>query len=96
MTSTCGRKVVQACPVPPVASKHRRPVDGVEIHVVFPHELVKADVVGVQPPFFPFGRIAGSDAWVSYAGVELVLALPPTHLWKINGCSPRHLKGIER
>ena len=47
MTRTRRRKVVQACPVPPVAPKDRWPVDGVEIDVVFPHELVKADVVGV-------------------------------------------------
>ena len=71
MTRTCGRKVVQTCPVPPVASKDRGPVDGVEIHVVFSHELVKADIVGVQPPLSPFGCIAGGDTRVTHTGVEL-------------------------
>jgi len=42
-----------------------------EINVVLAHELVKADVVRVHPPLFPFGCIAGGDAWVSNAGVKL-------------------------
>ena len=42
-----------------------------EINVVFTHELVKAYVVGIQPPLFPFRCITGSDTWVSNAGVEL-------------------------
>ena len=48
-----------------------------EINVVFTHELVKADVVGVQPPLFPFGCIAGGDTWVPNAGVKLEPGLFP-------------------
>lgn len=79
MLHTCCREMVQTCPVPPVAPEDRRPVDGMEINVVFTHELIKADVVGVQPPLLPFRHRAGGDAWVSNAGVKLGRRLFPTH-----------------
>jgi hypothetical protein len=62
---------VQTRPVATVTAKDRRPVDGMEINVVFSHKLVEADVIGVQPPLLPFRCIAGGYTWVSDAGVEL-------------------------
>ena len=64
-----------------------------EINVVLAHELVKADVIGVQPPLFPFGCIAGCDTQVSQASVELVWALFPNLSHNIDQCLPKHLKG---
>ena len=69
---------MQARPVPSIAPKNRWPVNGMEINVVLSHELIKADVVWVQPPPFPFGRIAGGDAWVPNTGVKLVWGSFPT------------------
>jgi len=57
-----------------------------EINVVFAHELVKADVVGVQPPLFPFRCITGGDTWVSGAGVKLwwwVISHPLVKYWLV-------------
>ena len=57
-----------------------------EINVVFTHELVKADVIGVQPPLFPLRRIAGSDTWVSDAGIKLwwwVISHPSVKYWPV-------------
>ena len=63
---------MQTRPIPAITPKDRGPVDGVEINIVFTHELVEADVFRVHPPLFPFRRIAGGDAWVSNTSVELV------------------------
>ena len=67
-----------------------------EINVVFAHELVKSNVVWIQPPLLPFGRIAGGDAWVSDTGVELDWVLPPTLRCDTDQCLPRHLKGTSQ
>ena len=69
---------MQTCPVSAITPKNRWPVDGMEIDIVFTHELVKADVVRVQPPLLPFGRVAGGDAWVSNAGIKLGWVSLPT------------------
>jgi len=87
----CG-EMVQTGPVSPIATKNRRPVDGMEINVVFTHELVKTDVIGVEPPLFPFRCIACGDTWVSNAGVKLGGESFFTSPCSIDRCLPRHLK----
>ena len=49
-------EVVELRPVAAVADLDRGEVDGVEVRVVFAHELVKLYVGGVEPPLFPVGR----------------------------------------
>jgi len=64
-----------------------------EINVVFTHELVKPNVVWVQPPLLPFWCIAGGDARVSDAGVKLGRVSSPTAWCDIDQRLPKHLKG---
>ena len=61
---------MQTRPVAAVTAKDRWPVDGMEINVVFSHELVETDVIGVQPPLLPFRCIGGGYTRVSDTGVE--------------------------
>ncbi len=42
-----------------------------EIHIVFAHELVQMDVLGVEPPLLPLGREICGNADVAYRCIEL-------------------------
>lgn len=84
--------MVQTCPISPIAPKNRWPVDRVEVNIVFAHELVQADIVGIQPPLFPFRRVTGCDTWVPNASVELVRGSFATPFYTAEQCLPRHLK----
>jgi len=46
--------MMQLRPVATVRNLDRRPVDSVEVDVILAHELIKIDVVRVEPPLFPF------------------------------------------
>ncbi len=63
--------MVECSPVPPVTNLNRWEVDCVEIYVVLAHELIKMDVLGIEPPLLPFGREVCGDTNVAYGGVEL-------------------------
>lgn len=67
---------MQCCPGSTISKLHRREVDGMEIHVVLPHELVKVNVLLVEPPLLPLGgvirRYAGVTNWcvILYGGLD--------------------------
>ena len=42
-----------------------------EIHVVFPHELIEADVLRIKPPLLPLGREIRGNTEVAYRRFEL-------------------------
>lgn len=63
--------MMQRSPIASITQQHRREIDGVEIDVIFSHELVKFDVIGVEPPFLPFGGVVGGDTGVAQGCIEL-------------------------
>jgi hypothetical protein len=63
--------MMQFSPVPPITNLDGRPINGVEIDVIFTHELVKLDVLGVEPPLLPLRGVAGGDTRISDRRIEL-------------------------
>jgi hypothetical protein len=63
--------MMQFRPITSIPKLNGRPINSVEIDIVFTHELEKANVLGVKPPLFPFGGIVGCNAWITYWGIEL-------------------------
>lgn len=47
-----------------------------EIHVVFAHELIEMDVLGIQPPLLPLGCEIRSNTRIAYRCVELEAIRP--------------------
>lgn len=54
-----------------IGKKNGGEEDRVEVYIVLAHELEQSDVLWVKPPLLPFGRIVGSNTWVSYRCIEL-------------------------
>ncbi len=63
--------MMQFRPVTAITKLDGWPIDGVEINIVFTHELVKADILGIEPPFFPMKSVVGCDTRVSNRRVKL-------------------------
>ena len=63
--------MVQHSPRTAVSELNRGEVDDVEVDVVLAHELVELDVLGVEPPLFPFRSICRRDTRVSDRSVVL-------------------------
>ena len=63
--------MMQSCPISTVAQLNGWEVDCMEVHVIFPHELEQTDVLRVQPPLFPIGRVVGCDAQIPDWGIKL-------------------------
>lgn len=55
-----------------VTKLNGREVNGVEVDIIFAHELIQSHVLGVQPPLLPFGSIVGGDTWIANGRIELV------------------------
>ena len=68
---TCGREMIERSPVPSVTDLYRWEVDCVEIHVIFAHELIEMDVLGIQPPLLPLGCEIRGNTKVAYRCVKL-------------------------
>ena len=62
---------MERSPVPSVCNLHRWKIDCVEIHVVFAHELIKIDVLGIKPPSLPLRCEIRGYANVAYRGFKL-------------------------
>jgi hypothetical protein len=58
-------------PISAVTDLNGRKIYGVEVYIIFTHELVKVDVLGVKPPLFPFWGIVGCDAGVTNGSIKL-------------------------
>jgi hypothetical protein len=43
----------------------------VEVHIVFAHELIEMNVLGIKPPLLPLGREICGYAEVAYGGIVL-------------------------
>lgn len=63
--------MMQHRPGAPIAELYRREEDGVEVHVVLAHELEEANVIVVEPPTLPLGRVVCRDAGVTDRCVKL-------------------------
>ena len=68
---TCGREMIERSPIPSVTDLYRWKENCVEIHVVFAHELIEMDVLGIQPPLLPLGCEIRGNTKVTYRCVEL-------------------------
>ena len=68
--------MMECCPVPPITDLNRWEINCVEVHVVFSHELVEVNVLGVEPPLFPLGCEIRGDANITYAGFKLDTVRP--------------------
>jgi hypothetical protein len=63
--------VVKQGPVTTVSNLHGRPIDGMEVDIIFAHELIEFNVFRIKPPFFPFWRVVGGDTRITDRRVEL-------------------------
>lgn len=63
--------MVEHRPVTAVTEFDRREEDGVEVDIVFPHELIETNMLGIEPPFPPFWCVVCGNAGVAYRCVEL-------------------------
>jgi hypothetical protein len=68
--------MIECSPVPSVTDLYRWEEDCVEIHVVFAHELIEMDVLGIQPPLLPLGCEIRSNTRIAYRCVELEAIRP--------------------
>lgn len=65
---------MQHSPRAAVTKLDRGEEDRVEVDVVLAHELEEADLLWVEPPLPPLGRVVGGDTWVSNGCVVLQYA----------------------
>lgn len=56
-----------------VTDFNSREENRVEVNVVFAHELVKTNILGVEPPLLPLWCIASSYTRVSNGSVKLLM-----------------------
>lgn len=68
--------MVECCPVPSITDLYRWEIDCVKVHVVLSHELIKMNVLGVEPPLLPLRRKTRSNANITYAGFKLDTVRP--------------------
>lgn len=62
---------MQFCPISAVTDLNRGKIDGMEVDIIFAHELVKVDILWVKPPLLPFCGIVGCDAGVTEGCIKL-------------------------
>lgn len=58
-------------PIPAVTDLNGREIYSVEVDIIFTHELVKVDIVRVEPPLFPLWGIVGCDTGVTKGSIKL-------------------------
>jgi len=68
---TRGREMIERSPVPSVTELYRGEIDCVEIHIVFAHELIEMDILGIKPPLPPLGCEIRCNTNVAYRCFEL-------------------------
>lgn len=58
-------------PIPTIAKLDGWPINGVEVDIIFAHELIKLYILRVKPPFLPFWCEIRCDAWVANRCIKL-------------------------
>ena len=62
---------MQCRPIAPVSKLNTREIDAMEVDIVFPHELIKFDILRIEPPFLPSLCVVGCYTRVSNRSVKL-------------------------